>query len=264
MSSADVRSRPRRLGPNRTHDRVHAGGGSPEERRISGNWSLLCTILHRANRRLTKYKTNFTLTPGAFLAERWSILSGLPRDRSDASVLVVDDETGAREALRLILGYEFRVLTAETGERALEIVQERDVDVVVLDLHLPGLSGWDTFERIGKIKPETEIVIVTGHGSYPEAVKALHHHAFDFVTKPFDVNQVLQTVHRAASFSQTRREWTSRRTLHTLTTELAQTVEELSPTVLLKLSEDERLQWERIRNLARTVLGFSVASDVAR
>jgi DNA-binding NtrC family response regulator len=209
------------------------------------------------------YKTNLVVLIGAVLAEQPVTLSTQPEKGSVPSVLVVDDETGAREALRLILGSEFRVLTADSGERGLDIVRAEEVDVVVLDLHLPGMSGWETFERIATIKPEIEVVIVTGHGSYTEAIKALHLHAFDFVTKPFDVNQVLQAVHRAASCSHTRRDSTSRRTLHALTAELAQTVEALSQTVVVKLSEDERRDWERIRNLARTVLGFAAPSSGA-
>ena len=183
-----------------------------------------------------------------------------PENASEASVLVVDDETGVREALRIILGPEFRVVVAESGEQALEVVRGQHVDVVVLDLQLPGMNGWETFERIGEIKPEAEIVIATGHGSYAEAVKALHLHAFDFMTKPFDVNQVLQVVHRAATSAQTRRQGSARKALHALAAELSAAINGLSRTASGKLTDVERVELERIGNLARTVLGFSGSS----
>lgn len=191
-------------------------------------------------------------------------MSTMPENRSAASVLVVDDEAGAREALRMILEPEFRVLTADSGERALEIVQSEDVDVVVLDLNLPNLNGWETFERLGSIRPEVEVVIITGHGSYAEAVKALHLHAFDFVTKPFDVNQVLQIVHRAAGSSQARRDSASRRTLHALTTELREAIDRLSQAAAAKLSDDERVEFERIRKLSQTLLALTMSSSVTK
>src|SRR5207248_1489392 len=104
-----------------------------------------------------------------------------------------------------------------------------------------------------------EVIIISGRGSYAEAVKALRLHAFDFVSKPFDVNQVLQAVHRAAASAQGRREASSRRALHALATELADAVEELAQAIGGKLSDDERTRIERIRAIARGMRGVTAA-----
>lgn len=112
------------------------------------------------------------------------------------TVLVVDDERGPREALRLILQREYTVLVAESGEQALEMLKTEAVDVVTLDLKMPGLAGQNTLSLMREIDPAIEVVIVTGYGSFESAVKALRLRAFDYISKPFDSRKILEVVER--------------------------------------------------------------------
>jgi DNA-binding response OmpR family regulator len=110
------------------------------------------------------------------------------------AVLVVDDERGPRLALQLILQRQFQVVTAETGEAALDLLRAQPVDAVTLDLKMPGLGGANTLAMIRDIDPDLPVIIITGYGSYESAVKALKLRAFDYISKPFDSKKILQVV----------------------------------------------------------------------
>lgn len=114
-----------------------------------------------------------------------------------STVLVVDDERGPLLALQLILQRQFRVLTAESGEEALEILKAEPVDAITLDLKMPGLAGQNTLSLIRGLDPNLPVVIITGYGSYESAVKALRLHAFDYISKPFDSNKILMAIEHA-------------------------------------------------------------------
>ena len=116
-----------------------------------------------------------------------------------ATVLVVDDERGPRLALELILRRDFRVLSADSGEQALEILRNQPIDTVTLDLKMPGLAGQNTLSMIRGIDPELPVIIITGYGSYESAVKALKLRAFDYVAKPFDSKKILSVVEHAVA-----------------------------------------------------------------
>ncbi|MGH7893477.1 MAG: response regulator, partial [Candidatus Binatia bacterium] len=112
-------------------------------------------------------------------------------------VLIVDDELGVRESLRAILGKDCEVLTASSGDEALATVGRETVDLVTLDLRMPGLGGIAVLERIKKVDPEIEALIITGYGSLDTAIQGLRHHAFDYISKPFDCDQVRIVVQAA-------------------------------------------------------------------
>jgi DNA-binding NtrC family response regulator len=114
-----------------------------------------------------------------------------------STVLVVDDERGPRLALQLILQREFRVLTAQSGEEALEILKSESVDAITLDLKMPGLAGQNTLSLIRGVDPDLPVIIITGYGSYESAVKALKLRAFDYIAKPFDSKKILNVVESA-------------------------------------------------------------------
>jgi DNA-binding response OmpR family regulator len=113
------------------------------------------------------------------------------------TVLVVDDERGPRLALQLVLQRQYRVLTAESGEEALEILRSEPVDAVTLDLKMPGLAGQNTLSLIRGIDPNLPVIIITGYGSYESAVNALKLRAFDYVSKPFDSKKILLVIGHA-------------------------------------------------------------------
>ncbi len=120
-------------------------------------------------------------------------------------VLVVDNEDGPREALRFILQRQFRVLSATGGEEALAILRREPVDVVTLDLAMPGIDGLETLAHMREIVPDVEVVIVTGYGSYDSARQAIRLRAFDFLEKPFQASKVLDVIQRAGDLARSKR-----------------------------------------------------------
>ena len=114
------------------------------------------------------------------------------QDRKDAAplpkprVLVVDDEPALRRSLARMLSFDnFDVLTAEDGAAALSLLQTTRVDVVLLDVMMPGMSGMDVLARVKKDHPEVEVVMMTGFGDIDTAVAAVRQGAYNFLTKPF-------------------------------------------------------------------------------
>ncbi len=105
-------------------------------------------------------------------------------------VLIVDDELGVRESLRAILDRDHEVLTASSGEEAVALVTKQGVDVVTLDLRMPGMGGISVLERLKGIDPDIEVLIITGYGSFETALAGIRHRAFDYISKPFDIEQV--------------------------------------------------------------------------
>jgi signal transduction histidine kinase len=115
------------------------------------------------------------------------------------TVLIVDDEVGVRESLRAILMADYDVLTADTGAAAIELLRQHDVDVVTLDLRMPGMGGIGVLEQAKSINPDIEAIIITGYGSLDTAVQGLRFRAFDYISKPFDVDHVRRLVEAAVA-----------------------------------------------------------------
>ena len=114
-----------------------------------------------------------------------------------ANILVVDDEMGPRESLKMILKPYYNVYTAERGGQALEIIDQIGIDLVTVDLKMPGLPGTKVLEKLKQHDPDVEAIIITGYGSMDTAVEGLRLGAFDYIAKPFDVNHILVLVRRA-------------------------------------------------------------------
>jgi signal transduction histidine kinase len=106
-------------------------------------------------------------------------------------ILVIDDEQGIREGSKRALsalGYE--VDTAENGEQGLELVQKSVYDMVLLDVMMPGISGIDLIEKIHEVEADTVCIIITGYATVEMAVRAIKQGAYDFLTKPFTVDDL--------------------------------------------------------------------------
>jgi DNA-binding NtrC family response regulator len=113
------------------------------------------------------------------------------------TVLVVDDDAGLRESFHLILEDEYDVIDVADGRQALEVVRASQIDVVLLDIRLPEMDGIEVLERIKQIDEQVEIILVTAVKTVRTAVGAMKLGAFDYVTKPFDEEELLATIHRA-------------------------------------------------------------------
>jgi DNA-binding NtrC family response regulator len=126
-----------------------------------------------------------------------------------ARILIVDDEERLRGILSiLLLEQRHQLIEASSGEEALTRLSERDlqVDLVLLDLNLPGIDGLETLRRLRERDPETAVILMTAFGTIPSAVKAIRGGAFDYLTKPFNNDEVLQAVARALEVQRLSRE----------------------------------------------------------
>jgi len=130
-------------------------------------------------------------------------------------VLAIDDEPGVRESLRLILGEEFEVLEADDGAAALAILGARRVDVALLDVRMPGEPGSRVLPQILAIDDSIPVILITADPHLRMAVDAMKAGAYDYLAKPFDVDEILSLVREAARLRGMERE------LHYLRGELA-------------------------------------------
>ena len=123
-----------------------------------------------------------------------------------ARILVVDDEAHLRNAISLVLTtHGLTVECAGSGEEALDVFAHDPPDVVVLDVRLPGMSGFDVFKRFRELDPLCVCVFITAHGSVPAAVDAMRAGAFDYITKPFDNDDLRLKITRAVEHRQLTR-----------------------------------------------------------
>jgi putative two-component system response regulator len=107
------------------------------------------------------------------------------------NILIVDDEIGPRESLRMILKPSYNVFIAENGHVAIQMIQQMEIDVVTLDLKMPGISGIETLKEIHVIDPDVMVIIITGFGTLKSAIEAIRYGVFDFISKPFNVPEIM-------------------------------------------------------------------------
>ena len=115
---------------------------------------------------------------------------------SKGSVLVVDDEFGPRESLRMILKSRYEVHTAASKQEALRFIHENHVDLVLLDLNMPGGSGFGVLQAIKDFRLDIQVIVVTGYASLENAKEAIRLGAEDFIQKPFNVPDIVAMVTR--------------------------------------------------------------------
>ncbi|HEY2388942.1 MAG TPA: ATP-binding protein [Candidatus Binatia bacterium] len=116
---------------------------------------------------------------------------------TQGNVLIVEDEAGPALALKMILKPYYDVFTAERGDAALAILDSTPIDVVTLDLRMPGLCGMPLLTKLKERDPDVEVIVITGYGSLETAVESINLKVFAYVSKPFDVLEILETTKRA-------------------------------------------------------------------
>ncbi len=119
------------------------------------------------------------------------------KNGKQARVLVVDDETNIRQAIRAILRSEFDVTIVESGNKAIEKIRQGvDFDVVSLDLQMPGMSGLETLKEVKQYSPTTEVLLVTAHSDIESAKRALKLGAYDYIDKPFQKDELRASIRK--------------------------------------------------------------------
>jgi signal transduction histidine kinase len=160
-------------------------------------------------------------------------------------ILLVDDESGIRKVLGIALedsGYA--VYPAATGQEALDIFREIKPQIVITDIKMPGMDGLDLLKTIKQEAPETEVIMVTGHGDMELAIKSLKHDATDFITKPINdevLEFALKRAHERIALRRQIREYT-----HDLEALVARKTREL-------------IDAERLAAIGQTIAGLSHA-----
>jgi DNA-binding NtrC family response regulator len=114
------------------------------------------------------------------------------------TVLIVDDDEGMRDTLTAILKREYRVLRVASGEAALPVLNREDVDLVLLDVRLPGISGFEVLRIIKENYSLVEVIMISAINDVETAVQAMKHGAYHYVTKDFDYDQLRSLVRNAA------------------------------------------------------------------
>lgn len=115
-----------------------------------------------------------------------------------AKILVIDDEKSIRSSLKEILEYEkYEVDVADSGLIGLQLAEKQKYDVVLCDIKMPKMDGIEVLAKIAEHSPETPVVMISGHGNIDTAVEAIKKGAFDFISKPLDLNRLLITIRNA-------------------------------------------------------------------
>ncbi|MEI6277641.1 MAG: sigma-54 dependent transcriptional regulator [Prolixibacteraceae bacterium] len=125
-------------------------------------------------------------------------------------ILVIDDEKSIRNTLKDILGFEgYQVEMAENGIVGVAMVKITDYDIILCDIKMPDMDGLEALEQIMSIRPESTVVMISGHGTIDTAVEAIKKGAFDFIEKPLDLNRLLITLRNASDKTALVKETTS-------------------------------------------------------
>lgn len=114
------------------------------------------------------------------------------------TILIIDDEKNIREGLGTALELEgYDVKLAENGEIGLKLIEKGDIDLVITDLRMPGISGEEVIAKVAGESPGIPVIVLTGHGSIDSAVTAMRNGAYDFLTKPLNLDRLILIVKRA-------------------------------------------------------------------
>ena len=115
-----------------------------------------------------------------------------------SSILIIDDEKAIRKTLGEILSYEgYKIDEAGDGEEGLKRFKEKNYDVVLCDIKMPKIDGIEFLDKAGEINPDVPVIMISGHGTIETAVEAVKKGAYDYISKPPDLNRLLITIRNA-------------------------------------------------------------------
>src|SRR6267378_8366148 len=146
-------------------------------------------------------------------------------------ILVIDDEMGPRESLRMLLKPNYQVHTADNVEAGLRILREKKPDAVISDIRMPGTSGIEGLRKIREIDPHVSVIMLTGFGALETAKEALRLGASEYISKPFDAREMREVIGRNVERTRVQR------TSETAAAE----IRELNNRLLKELAQKERL-----------------------
>lgn len=115
--------------------------------------------------------------------------------KKNINILIVDDEDALREVLSNELSKSgYQTMAAPDGEEALGMIKKNNFDLILLDIRMPKVEGIEVLKYVHKNYPKTKVIMMTGFGDLKHAMEAKEHGAVDFITKPFDLTEVVNTI----------------------------------------------------------------------
>ncbi len=169
-------------------------------------------------------------------------------------ILIIDDDSMVRELLTLALEEEgFEILVASSGEEGIDIFRDdRDIDLVLTDLMMPGMSGIDVLDQVREIDPLTEVVVLTGFGVDEIALEAMKKGAYDYLQKPVNLRELLLTIDKALEKRRiTKENLDYQKRLARRNTELENTLHELRDT------QAQLIQSEKLASIGQLAAGMA-------
>lgn len=163
-----------------------------------------------------------------------------------ANILIVDDEKAVRDSLKELLVMEdYQVDEAEGGEEALDLLNDKDFDLVLLDIKMPGVDGVQVMQQMKKYHPETKSIILTGHGTLDTAIEAIRSGAQDYLLKPYKTDDILVSIGKALS------EKAARQRKELLIEQLESSIDQLKDVEGIRTTE---VPARRVINLAQGIM----------
>ena len=125
-------------------------------------------------------------------------------------ILVIDDEQGIRDLfIQALEEDDYEVLTVDNGEQGLEIIKNEKPNVTFLDLKLPGIDGLEVLKRISDLEIKPIVIMITGHGTIAKAAKTMDLGAYDYIVKPFDIDDIIKLMKQALKLDNLEKNITS-------------------------------------------------------
>lgn len=180
-----------------------------------------------------------------------AMIAGAPQYK----VLVIDDELGPRESLRILLKNEFQVICTDAVDKGIEALREKKPDVVVMDIRMPGKSGIEGLRDIRALDADIAVIMLTGFGALETAQEALRLGASDYLKKPFDTREMMEVIR--ANVRRTilnRRRTDTQRELQQLNTDLSEQLAQKDRLATLGRASAELMH--DLRNPLTVVLGY--------
>ena len=146
-------------------------------------------------------------------------------------ILVIDDEIGPRESLRMLLKPDYNVQTADCVEAGLKLLKEKQPDTIVMDIRMPGMTGIEGLRKIREIDPHLSVIMLTGFGALETAKEAVRLGANDYISKPFDAGEMREVIGRNVERTRVQR----------AAENAASEIKELNGRLLKQLAQKERL-----------------------
>lgn len=146
-------------------------------------------------------------------------------------ILIIDDEVGPRESLRMLLKTDYKISTADSVAAGIRLLKEKTPDTIVMDIRMPGMTGIEGLRKIRDIDPHVSVIMLTGFGALDTAKEALRLGATDYLSKPFDASEMRSVISRYVERTRAQRASVS----------AAAEIKELNNRLLQELAQKERL-----------------------